>query len=112
MSCTRACPGVRIHLVGHSLGGRLVAACAKALCSAPKLELDSLMLLEAAFSHFGFSANNGRDKPGFFRDVVDGQVVKGVVRLDLLGQDSVVGNAYSIMSRLAARQHEGDRRRV
>ena len=49
------CPAVRIHLVGHSLGGRLMAGCAKALGDAPRLQVDSLMLLEAAFSHFGFS---------------------------------------------------------
>jgi pimeloyl-ACP methyl ester carboxylesterase len=95
------CSRVRIHLVGHSLGARLMAACAKALCSAPKLELDSLTLLEAAFSHFGFSPNNGHDKPGFFREVVDGQVVKGVFVSTFSAEDSVVGNAYAIMSRLA-----------
>ena len=60
------CPAVKIHLVGHSLGGRLMASCAKALGDAPTLQPDSLMLLEAAFSHFGFSADNGHGKPGFF----------------------------------------------
>ena len=57
-------PGIRIHLVGHSLGGRLMAGCAKALCDSPKLQPDSLMLLEAAFSHFGFSPDNGHGTPG------------------------------------------------
>ena len=60
-------PDLKIHLVGHSLGGRLMASCAKALSDSPIMQPDSLMLLEAAFSHYGFSANNGRVKPGFFR---------------------------------------------
>src|SRR5205807_618922 len=46
---------IKIHLVGHSLGGRLMAACAKSLAQPPLLQADSLTLLEAAFSHYGFS---------------------------------------------------------
>ncbi len=97
----KKCPGVRIHLVGHSLGGRLMAACAKALCDEPPLQVDSLLLLEAAFSHFGFSPDNGRGSAGFFRDVVVKQVVKGPFLSTFSAQDTVVGNAYAIMSRLA-----------
>lgn len=100
-SLRTSCPDVRIHLVGHSLGGRLVTSCAKSLCDSPKVPLDSLMLLEAAFSHFGFSANNGHDTAGFFRDVVVQQVVKGPFLSTFSAQDTVVGRAYSIMSRLA-----------
>ncbi len=96
-----ACPNVRIHLVGHSLGGRLMAGCAKALGEAPKLQVDSLMLLEAAFSHFGFSADNGRGVPGFFRDVIVNKVVKGPFVSTFSAEDSVVGRAYAVMSRLA-----------
>jgi hypothetical protein len=94
-------PTVRIHLVGHSLGGRLMAACAKALCDRPKVQPDSLTLLEAAFSHFGFSADNGRGSPGFFRNVIAEQIVKGPIVSTFSAEDTVVGKAYSIMSRLA-----------
>jgi hypothetical protein len=94
-------PQVRLHLVGHSLGGRLMAACARSLCTAPEVRADSLMLLEAAFSHFGFSANNGHDVAGFFRDVITHQIVKGPFLSTFSAQDTVVGKAYSIMSRLA-----------
>ena len=94
-------PDIRIHLVGHSLGGRLMAGCAKALSEAPKLQIDSLMLLEAAFSHFGFSSDNGHGTAGFFRDVIAKQVVKGPFVSTFSAQDTVVGQAYSIMSRLA-----------
>ena len=57
-------PSLRLHVVGHSLGGRLAASCAKALATAPKVPLDSLTLLEAAFSHYGFSSDNGMAPPG------------------------------------------------
>jgi hypothetical protein len=95
------CPTVKIHLVGHSLGGRLMASCVKALCDAPTLQPDSVMLLEAAFSHFGFSADNGHGKPGFFRNVIDKRVVKGPFLSTFSAQDTVVGGPYAIMSRLA-----------
>jgi hypothetical protein len=101
------CPDVRIHLVGHSLGGRLMAGCAKALCETPKLQVDSLMLLEAAFSHFGFSPDNGRGTPGFFRDVVAKQVVKGPFVSTFSAEDTVVGNAYALMSRFARDNSRG-----
>jgi hypothetical protein len=94
-------PAIRIHLVGHSLGGRLMASCAKSLADAPALRPDSLTLLEAAFSHYGFSADNGRGSPGFFRDVIVKQVVKGPFLSTFSAEDTVVGRAYSIMSRLA-----------
>jgi hypothetical protein len=94
-------PQVRIHLVGHSLGGRLMASCAKALSDKPMLRPDSLLLLEAAFSHYGFSADNGRGKPGFFRDVITRKVVKGPFVSTFSAQDTVVGGPYAIMSRLA-----------
>jgi hypothetical protein len=94
-------PDVRIHLVGHSLGGRLMASCAKALAASPTLQPDSLMLLEAAFSHYGFSPDNGRGTPGFFRDVIARKVVKGPLVSTFSAEDTVVGKAYSIMSRLA-----------
>jgi hypothetical protein len=95
------CPSIRVHLVGHSLGGRLMAGCVKALGERPPVRPDSLLLLEAAFSHFGFSADNGRGKAGFFRNVIERRVVKGPFLSTFSAQDSVVGKAYSIMSRLA-----------
>lgn len=94
-------PSIKIHLVGHSLGGRLMAACAKSLASAPILHPDSATLLEAAFSHYGFSANAGHGKPGFFRDVITKNVIAGPCLATFSFQDTTVGKAYAIMSRLA-----------
>lgn len=94
-------PAIKIHLVGHSLGGRLMAGCAKSLAQPPVLQPASLTLLEAAFSHYGFSANNGAGTPGFFRDVIDKKVVKGPMISTFSFQDTVVGHVYAIASRLA-----------
>lgn len=91
----------KIHLVGHSLGGRLMAACGKSLASAPILHPESLTLLEAAFSHYGFSANAVHGKAGFFRDVIAKSVVSGPCIATFSFQDTVVGKAYAIASRLA-----------
>ncbi|MEP7382891.1 MAG: hypothetical protein ABI910_14470 [Gemmatimonadota bacterium] len=94
-------PAVRVHLVGHSLGGRCMAACAKALSANPRVQADSLSLLEAAFSHYGLSPNNGKGNRGFFRDVIERQVVMGPFISTYSFQDTVVGIAYSVSSRLA-----------
>jgi hypothetical protein len=100
-SLHKSAPSLRIHLVGHSLGGRLMAACAKALCARPPFQPDSLTLLEAAFSHYGFSPDNGKGTAGFFRDVMEKKIVKGPFVSTFSAQDTVVGKAYSISSRLA-----------
>ena len=103
------CPEIRIHLVGHSLGARLMAACAKALADAPMYRPDSMMLLDAAFSHFGFSADNGRGHAGFFRTVIEKKVVKGPFVSHVLGRGH--RRRWRLRDHVAARrrQHEGDR---
>ncbi len=86
----------RIHLVGHSFGGRAVTAAALAT-SAP---IASLSLLQAAYSHFGMAKDwDGSGKSGMFADVpakVDGPVIITYTR-----NDKAVGMAYPIASRLA-----------
>jgi hypothetical protein len=94
-------PELKVHLVGHSLGGRLMAACGRALGQAPTVQPASMTLLEAAFSHYGFSANNGAGGRGFFRDVIEKNVVKGPLLETFSAQDTVVGQVYAIVSRLA-----------
>lgn len=91
-----------VHLVGHSLGGRVMASAARALAAAPSVPVESLSLLEAAFSHYGFSARVAHDdKPGYFRDVIAQHVVRGTLIATHSYQDTVVGRAYAIASRLA-----------
>ena len=93
--------GLKIHLVGHSLGARVVAACTNALGATPMVQPDSLTLLEGAFSHFGFSADNGKGAEGFFRKVLANKIVKGPLIATFSAEDTVVGRAYAIVSRLA-----------
>ncbi len=48
-------PQVRVHLVGHSFGARLVAFCLAGIPSASDSPVASLTLLQGAFSHWSFS---------------------------------------------------------
>ena len=84
----------RIHLVGHSFGGRVVTAAA-ANSKTPKLA--SLSLLQAAFSHFGFAASPS----GFFRSVLVGHRIAGPILVTHTKADTAVGLAYPIASRFS-----------
>jgi pimeloyl-ACP methyl ester carboxylesterase len=84
----------RIHLVGHSFGCRLVTAAA-ATSTTDKLQ--SMSLLQAAFSHNGFS----KSMNGFFRSVVDNHRIKGPIVLTYTPNDRAVGIAYPVASRLS-----------
>jgi hypothetical protein len=92
---------IRIHLAGHSLGGRVMAACCKALGQSRAPQVTSLSLLEAAFSHFGFSPDAGSGEPGFFREVIGSRIVCGPMISTFSKQDAVVGTVYACASRLA-----------
>jgi hypothetical protein len=84
----------RIHLVGHSFGCRTVTAAA-ATSTTDKLQ--SMSLLQAAFSHNGFS----KSMNGFFRNVVDNHRIKGPIILTYTPNDRAVGIAYPVASRLS-----------
>ncbi len=49
-----AAPGLRVHLMGHSFGARLVSFALAGL-TAETSPVKSLMLIQGAFSHFAFS---------------------------------------------------------
>ena len=83
----------RVHLVGHSFGGRLVAAAA-ANSTTPKLH--TLALLQAAFSHNGFS----RARSGFFESVAESHRTAGPILITHTKNDTAVGVAYPIASRV------------
>jgi predicted alpha/beta hydrolase family esterase len=74
----------RIHLVGHSFGCRVVTAAA-ATSTTDKLQ--SMSLLQAAFSHNGFS----KSMNGFFRSVVDNHRIKGPIVVTYTPNDRAVG---------------------
>jgi hypothetical protein len=90
----------RIHLVGHSFGGRLVTAAAMD-SKTPKLH--SVSLLQAAFSHNGLSEGFGKDNKdkGFFRALVDEKRISGPIIITHTKNDKAVGIAYPLASRIA-----------
>jgi len=84
----------RIHLVGHSFGGRVVTAAA---ANSTTDRIRSMSLLQTAFSHNGFS----KSMKGFFRSVVDTGRVKGPIIVTHTQNDKAVGIAYPLASRLS-----------
>lgn len=86
----------RLHLIGHSFGGRAITAAAKAT-HAP---LSSLTLLQAAFSHYGLAHDwDGGGSDGLFAAVPS--KVSGPILVTFTKNDTAVGIAYAIASRLA-----------
>ena len=93
-------PELRIHLVGHSFGARLVtAAAAGARPFAPA----SLSLLQAAYSHNALGPGRQTDHvpEGFFRRIVTEHRVNGPIIATHTQNDKAVGVAYAIASRLS-----------
>lgn len=91
-------PQVRLHLVGHSFGGRVVTAATDAVGGSQKI--DSLTLLQAAFSHNGLASKFDGKSDGFFRKVVTGKKVRGPILVTCTKNDKAVGIAYPLASRL------------
>ena len=95
-------PHVRIHLVGHSFGCRVVTAAATGAAAKPNGFVNSMTLLQAAFSHYAFSGKfDGSNKAGFFRNLVTESRVSGPILITHTRADKAVGLAYAIASRVA-----------
>jgi len=84
----------RVHLVGHSFGGRVVTSTA---ANSTTNRIRSMSLLQTAFSHNGFSQSMN----GFFRGVVDLNRVNGPIIVTHSTKDRAVGVAYPLASRLS-----------
>ncbi|MGH3684372.1 MAG: hypothetical protein ACRDRE_15430 [Pseudonocardiaceae bacterium] len=93
--------GLRLHLVGHSFGARLVSAAATSGAGDPVLPLSSMVLLQAAFSHFGFAKDWDPGKDGLFRGCLSGHRVDGPILVTHTANDRTVGIAYALASRIA-----------
>lgn len=83
-----------IHLIGHSFGGRVVTAAA---ANSTTNKLHSMALLQAAFSHNGFS----QKRSGFFRSVVKNKRLSGPILITHTKNDKAVGMAYPAASRIS-----------
>jgi hypothetical protein len=93
---------LRLHLVGHSFGGRLVAAAALGEDDGdPALPVESLTLLQAAFSHNGFGERVHRGRDGYFVEVLRQQRVRGPIVVTHTHNDRANRWAYPMASRLS-----------
>lgn len=90
---------LRLHLVGHSFGGRLVTAAAHALPdNTPAV---TITLLQAAFSHNGLAEKFDRKRDGAFRELVTKQRASGPIIITYTKNDRAVGIAYPLASRIS-----------
>lgn len=92
-------PGIKLHLIGHSFGGRLVTAAADALdANTPKV---TMALLQAAYSHNGMSSKFDGAHDGLFRKVLSEKRASGPILITHTKNDQAVGIAYPLASRIA-----------
>lgn len=94
-------PKIKLHLMGHSFGGRLVTAAVAGPEGGSPVRADTLTLMQAAFSHYGFSERYDGTKDGFFRKVVTDKIVSGPTLITCTQNDLAVGMAYPLASLLA-----------
>lgn len=94
---------LKLHLVGHSFGGRLVTAAAHAL--PPETPDVSLMLLQAAYSHNGLAENfDSEGHDGAFRSLIAQKRASGPIVITHTHNDRAVGIAYPLASRISRDQ--------
>ncbi|MFF9853249.1 serine-threonine protein kinase [Streptomyces litmocidini] len=96
----RAAPGLRIHLVGHSMGARLVAYALRGLPAGAR-PVASVTLLQGAFSHYAFAGRLPHDprRSGSLRDLQ--HRVRGPVVACYSRHDTALGVMYPLASRVA-----------
>jgi hypothetical protein len=92
-------PELPLHLVGHSFGGRLVTVAASMMVTggAPV----TMTLLQAAYSHNGLGKKYDGINDGAFRRLLDDALISGPVIITHTKNDSAVGIAYPLASRLS-----------
>ncbi|MFD7600469.1 serine-threonine protein kinase [Streptomyces mirabilis] len=95
-----AAPGVRVHLVGHSFGGRLVSFALRGLPEGVRA-VKSVTLLQGAFSHYAFAASLPGDPRASgalhgLQSRVDGPLVCCYSHFD-----TALGTIYPLASRMA-----------
>ena len=90
---------IRLHLVGHSFGARLVTAAADRLMPPTNVEFRSLTLLQGEFSHNSLAQNISPGVSGAFPNVVGKP--KGVISITHTHNDRACTIAYPLASRLS-----------
>ena len=88
--------GKRVHLVGHSFGGRLMTAAATHVQGS----VANLTLLEGAFSQNALSSDPAGPVDGAYRAVIDQHKVTGRIAALHSENDTAVWIAYPLASRV------------
>jgi pimeloyl-ACP methyl ester carboxylesterase len=97
-----ALPAVKVHLIGHSFGGRLVTAAANGLPGGSGgHQAATMLLLQGAYSHYGMAQNYQANTDGIFRSVITSHKVASEIQITHSIHDIAVGLAYPIASALA-----------
>ncbi|MFJ7179030.1 serine-threonine protein kinase [Streptomyces massasporeus] len=96
----KAAPTVRVHLVGHSFGARLVSFALRGLPEGVRT-VKSVTLLQGAFSHYAFAARLPHDARA--GGVLQGQQnrVDGPLVCCHSRHDAALGTMYPLASRMA-----------
>jgi hypothetical protein len=95
-------PQLRIHLIGHSFGGRVVTTDAHALDDSTTVQ--TMTLLQAAYSHNGLAQKFDGVNDGAFRSLIVRQRVTGPICITYTHNDRAVGIAYPLASRISRDQ--------
>lgn len=90
---------IRLHLLGHSFGGRLVTATANQLKPTGKLELFSLTILQGAYSHNALARQVEPGLAGAFPAVISKPT--GPIVITHTHNDLACTIAYALASRLS-----------
>lgn len=90
---------IRLHLVGHSFGGRLVTATANQLAPPGNVELFSVTILQGAYSHNALARQVKPGLSGAFPSVVGKPT--GPIAITHTHNDLACTIAYAIASRLS-----------
>ena len=88
--------GKRVHLVGHSFGGRLMTAAT----AATEGKISNLTVLEGAFSHNALSVDPDGPINGAFKSVIDNAKVAGRIVAAHSDHDAALWIAYPLASRV------------
>jgi hypothetical protein len=91
----------KIHFAGHSFGARLLSSAVSGNTDVSAIQVQSLSLMQAAFSHYGFAEKYDRNFDGLFRNTIAKKYVSGPIVITHTRNDKAVGIAYAIASRLA-----------
>ncbi|MFI6015679.1 serine-threonine protein kinase [Streptomyces sp. NPDC051243] len=93
-------PGVRVHLVGHSFGARLVSFALRGLPKGVR-SVKSVTLLQGAFSHYAFASRLPHDARA--GGVLEGQHnrIDGPLVCCYSRHDSALSTMYPLASRMA-----------